>query len=70
VQREAEQHREQQHWQHLALGESVDHRVRDDREQKVARALHLAGRGVGRDALGDGFALDTPIKINKSPRRH
>ena len=52
VQREAEQHREQQHLQDLALGEGIDHGVRDDVEQEVGGALHLARPGVGGDALG------------------
>ena len=52
VQREAEQHREQQHLQDLALGERVDDGGGDDVEQEIGRALHLAGLRVGGDALG------------------
>jgi hypothetical protein len=52
VQREAEQHREQQHLQDLALGERVDDGVRDDVEQEADRGLHLARPGVGGDLLG------------------
>jgi hypothetical protein len=52
LQREAEQHREQQHLQDLALGEGVDHAVRDDVEQEVGGAGHLARRHVAGDALG------------------
>ena len=52
VQREAEQHREQQHLQDLALGEGVDHRARDHVEQEVGGRLHLARPGVGGDGLG------------------
>ena len=46
VQREAEQHREQQHLQDLALGERVDDGGRDDVQQEVGRALHLARASV------------------------
>jgi hypothetical protein len=52
VQGKAEQDREQQHLQDLALGKGVYHRVRDDREQELDRALHLAGARVCRDLLG------------------
>ena len=52
VQREAEQHREQQHLQDLALGEGVDEVVGMMFSRKSTRALHLARAGVGGDALG------------------
>ena len=52
VQRKAEQHREQQHLQDLTLGKGVHHRGGDHMQQEVHGALHLAGLGVGRNALG------------------
>ena len=51
VQRETEQHGEQQHLQDLALRECVDDGARNDVEQEIGRALHLAGLRVGGDAL-------------------
>ncbi len=44
-QRAAEQHREQQHLQHVAGGEGVDHRGRDQLQQELDRAA--AGELVG-----------------------
>ena len=52
MQREAKHHREQQHLQHLALGKCVHDRRRNDAQQEVHRALHLARPGVGGEALG------------------
>ena len=51
VQREAEQHREQQHLQNFAFRERVDDGGRNDVEQKIGRALQLSRFGVGGDAL-------------------
>jgi hypothetical protein len=52
VQRKAEQHRDQQHLQDLALGEGVDQRVGNDVQDEVDRAGHLARAGVRGDRLG------------------
>jgi hypothetical protein len=51
-QRQAEQHREEQHLQDLALGERVDDGRRDDVQQKVDRAQVLRVGGVRRHRLG------------------
>ena len=57
VQRKAEQHREQQHLQDVALGERVDDRVGNDVQQEVDRALHLAR---ARRRLRRAFASSEP----------
>ena len=46
VQREAEQHGEQQHLQDVALGERIDDARRNDVQQEIGHALHRAGRRV------------------------
>ena len=52
VQRVAEEHREEQHLQHVALGEGIDDAGRDDVHQELRRRLHLAGRRVLVDGRG------------------
>jgi hypothetical protein len=52
VQGKAEQDREQQHLQDLALGESVHDGVGNDVQQEIGGGLHLARRRVLRDGLG------------------
>ncbi len=52
MQREAEEHRHEQHLEDLAFGEGVEDRGRDDVEDVIDRALHLAGGGELSDGLG------------------
>jgi hypothetical protein len=51
MQRKAEQHREQQHLEHLALGECIDGGVGNDVHQRVDHAGELGRAGIGFDAL-------------------
>ena len=52
VQRKAEQHRDQQHLQHLAFGKRADKGAGDHVQQKLGGGLHLARLGVVGQALG------------------
>ncbi len=52
VQREPEQHRDQQHLQHLAAGERVGEGGRDDVEHEVGHAVRAGLCGVLRDGRG------------------
>ncbi|MNV62916.1 hypothetical protein D3C71_1554840 [compost metagenome] len=52
VQGEAEQHREHQHLQDVAVGEGADDRIGDDVKQEADGSLLRAGGGVGSHAAG------------------
>ena len=52
VQREPEQHGDQQHLENLSLGERIHHGVGNDIQQESRRALQLSWFGISCDGLG------------------
>ena len=68
VEREAEEHREQQHLQDVGPGERVDDARRNDAEQEIRDACRPAGGDVLRDRLRSSVAGSTFIPRRASRR--